>query len=372
MTFPSPSPAGEADLNHRPIVRTLRVVHVVESFGGGVAAAVNDYVQNAPEAQHQLLFATRADAPVDLRDLECFDSAVELPRGHFARLRAIRSALRDANHSVVAHAHSSYGGVYARLAATGLSHVRVVYTPHCFAFERRDIGWPARAGYRAAEYALAPLTDCFAACSPREAALARRLTASVDVVFVPNIAPPDVPRQDRSALATSHRAPLMVGAGRLGPQKDPLFFRDAVVSLRRAGIDVRAKWVGGGDLQLTRLLEESQIEVTGWLRRESVFAELGRADLYVHSARWEGFPVAILEVAALGVPIVVRDISAFESIPFHATLHSPEDLRNIWPDLQTHASLRSFDLCNETLLREFSRDEQEEALKAAYQIGFSR
>src|SRR5690606_2304399 len=36
--------------------------------------------------------------------------------------------------------------------------------------------------------------------------------------------------------------------------------------------------------------------------------------LYLHTAAYEGFPLAVLEAAAFGLPIVVRDISAFDEV----------------------------------------------------------
>ncbi len=64
----------------------------------------------------------------------------------------------------VVHAHSSFPGVYARAAL--LHGPRLVYTPHCFAFERRDVGWVARSTYRAVERALRGRADLLAAAGP--------------------------------------------------------------------------------------------------------------------------------------------------------------------------------------------------------------
>ena len=55
--------------------------------------------------------------------------------------------------------------------------------------------------------------------------------------------------------------------------------------------DLRAVWLGDGDPALRERLRAGGVEVTGWLPREATFARLGAADLYLHSARWEGFPL---------------------------------------------------------------------------------
>ena len=173
----------------------VRVLHVAESFGGGVANAIRDYVTSTPEFEHALLYATRADAPLTSRDLIGLADAVEMPDGHLSRVRFIRQETQRRKPTIL-HAHSSFGGGYARLAGSQRD-VPIVYTPHCFSYERRDVGPVVRALLRAAEGLLARNTSVIAACSPREAQLAK-VSPHTPVVYVPNITPPTgIRRQDR-------------------------------------------------------------------------------------------------------------------------------------------------------------------------------
>lgn len=92
------------------------VLHVVEAFGGGVAAAVRDYARATPECDHHLLCHLRPEA-VNLEDEwdTDFASVRFLPGGHLANLKATRWAISEIHPDVI-HSHSSYAGVYARLA----------------------------------------------------------------------------------------------------------------------------------------------------------------------------------------------------------------------------------------------------------------
>ena len=85
--------------------------------------------------------------------------------------------------------------------------------------------------------------------------------------------------------------------GRIAPQKDPKFFADVVAELRKDDVPLEAVWIGDGDGDLRRLLTEARIRVTGWLSPSGV-EELLRGSVYVHSARYEGFPLSILDAAA--------------------------------------------------------------------------
>lgn len=314
------------------------ILHVTESMGAGVSSALLDYVANSPEYQHHLLYVERAETktlPPGWPD--AFESTAQLPSGQLRRIRAVREAAHRLK-PLVLHSHSSFAGLYARLAVRNTAALQQVYTPHCYAFERLDLSTAARRAYRAAEWFLAGNTGTVAACSPREAALAKTLAkrwpTRTAVAYVPNAAPSVGARPPVGKVPPPGELLSLAGAGRLGPQKDPRFFLAAVEALRRSGQEVQASWLGGGDSKLTQELTEAGIRVTGWLPREQLFAELATTDVYLHSAAWEGFPLTVLEAAALQIATVVRGIPAFDGVDLPLRINSPEELPEIWPQLR--------------------------------------
>lgn len=297
--------------------RAVRVLHVTECWGSGVASAVHAYIKATPGHDHWLLMAHDAADPLLgeeslLRGLRVFAD------GHLARIRDVAAAHREIRPDIV-HAHSSYAGFYVR-SCPSVPRRRIVYTPHCYAFERTDVGLPARYGFRLAEALLAPRTGVVAAVSPREAELATGLRARQRVVYVPNAVPDAVPggpaprpRRERSVLTA-------VSVGRVCAQKDPAFLAAAA---RASGPEVRWVWAGDGDPALRRVLAEAGVTVTGWLPREEVLTLLGTADVYVHTASWEGAPVSVLEAAGAGLPVVARDIPALRSLGVPGLVTTP-------------------------------------------------
>lgn len=286
-----------------------RVLHVAESFGGGVATAMSEYLRSTSELEHHLLYGRRAQLTPDL--LEPYASATELTSAR-AAIGAVRRAVAKVRPDVV-HAHSSFAGAYVRLAMRR-GRPRVVYTPHCFAFERRDIGVPVRMGYRAAERLLALNTDVIAGCSRYERDLGASWIGAERAVYLPNIARcddvPDAPGARRR----------VVGLGRLDPQKDPMWFADAA---GRITSDAELLWIGGGDESVAAQLRERGVEVTGWVPRGEALALLAGARVYLQSSAWEGFPMAILESSALGVPAVIRQLQAVPESPRELTAADP-------------------------------------------------
>ncbi|MCU1473167.1 MAG: gtf1 [Amnibacterium sp.] len=284
------------------------MLHVIESFGGGSANAMQEFVDAVPECSHHLLRAHREGEFHDEELSDRFASVASLPDGTAARIRAVRRRIADLRPDVV-HAHSSLAGLYVRLAIRATARTRIVYSPHCFAFVRRDLPPLTRIAIAATEYALAANTTAIAACSRSERTLASRMPGGRRARFVPN-----TPRAVAPAGAPAHAA-AVVSTGRLGPQKDPAAFADVVTAVRAAGPDVTAEWIGDGDPALRGLLERRGVSVSGWIPTTDVAERLAAASVYVHTAAWEGFPLAVLEAVAAGVPVVARGIPAFQGMP---------------------------------------------------------
>ena len=312
------------------LVRDDRVVvlHVVESWGAGVRAAVLQFVSATPELEHHLLRGIRR-SEFTAEDEAGFASVGVLPSGSGAARSAIRRGVAAVEPDVV-HAHSSYAGFFVRTALRTRPGRRLVYSPHCFAFERRDLSPVRRLLVRIAERVLARNTDTFAACSPGEALAAGRLLSprlsprrAARVIHVPNVA-----RIPALAMLEHRDANRVVTVGRIGAQKDPEFFRAAVLHLRRNGRPgVDARWIGDGDDATARLrLERDGIPVSGWLSSFDALCALGGAGVYLHTARWEGFPIAILEALELGVPVIARDVPTFAGATATPGLTTPEDM----------------------------------------------
>lgn len=290
------------------------ILHVTESFGGGTMSAIKSYVAHVPEARHRLAYCVRPESPITEDDLAGFERVHAMPDGTRARVAFLRSLFRSTDESIIVHAHSSYAGVYARLARGVKPSVPIVYTPHCFAFLRQDLSVRGRVVARVAENFLAHRTTAFAACSPYEAQLAQALPGSAIVRYVPNVATGS-PSPARAYDASE--AARVVGVGRIQAQKDPSFFAAVAraTSSRSPDSGVRFEWLGDGEPELREELEASGVHVSGWIPQEAVAARLsGENSIYLHTARWEGFPMGVLEAALYGLPVVLRDAPVYRGM----------------------------------------------------------
>ncbi|MGO2516948.1 MAG: glycosyltransferase, partial [Corynebacterium variabile] len=127
----------------------------------------------------------------------------------------------------------------------------------------------------------------------------------------------------------SPATPPVVGVvSRVTPQRDPAFFAEVARLVRARRPETRFVWIGDGDgkdASLTDLLTDAGVEVTGWLTGEELRSRTAELSLVVHTARWDGFPMSVLEVRRTGVPLLVRDIPALRECPATARFTTAED-----------------------------------------------
>jgi glycosyltransferase involved in cell wall biosynthesis len=343
----------------------LLVVHVTESFASGVAAAIRDFVRNYPSVDHYLVYSTRAEAAISPAEFSGFAGVTELPERHFARIRFLRRLVAGIRRPALIHAHSSKAGAYVRLAVRKSPALSIVYSPHCYAFERLDVAWQLRQLFRSVEWLLSFNTTCYATCSPHEADLSRWPVSRPRTVLVPNVPPAGLRVPHQTAIARRTRLRI-AGNGRLGKQKDPIFFADAFTSAARVEPDIQALWIGDGDPRMVDYLRARGVQVTGWLPRSAALDVLATCDVYLHTALWEGFPISILEASAAGLPVVARNRPYLQGLDMPIVIDQPEQMAEVLPALVSDQSRTAVSRKTQEALAANSDALQQAALRRLY------
>lgn len=340
-----------------------RILHVVDRIEGGVPKAVRTYIENSPkEFTHQVLSPFQQGQPAPVwQGLDVGHH--DLGSGLFTRIARVGSTVKLLRPQVV-HAHSSFSGLYTRIRRTAAP---VVYEPHCFKHDDPHTSTVKRALYRGVEKLLARRTWKFGTLSSHEENLVRALRPEATCVAIPNL-PTVATHSEGQEPRNRQGVPVISMVGRIARQKDPAFFTDVAAALRGQVPSIRFQWIGDGDPQLRRHLEQAGIEVTGWLDNPGVAESLASSTVYVHTAAYEGFPLSVLDAAAQGVPIAARRINALDG----SGLMQAEDadgVAGLVAAILDHPETKELALAaNRSLLARMNRSTLHTALRDLYDL----
>lgn len=299
----------------------MRVVHVHKLTG--VSGSENHLLALLPalreagvDARFLGLDVTGSDAPLFYERLEELDVPSRRVRcGVDVSPRMARDVIRSVRleRPDVLHTHLVHGDVYGAVAAAVLKlpHVstrhnddRYMLGPFRYvdrAFARRTCRLIAisdavrrfleRAGHApeklaTVHYGLDELPDAPSEISPGEAGV-----------------PPD--------------APLLLAVGRLIAQKDHRTLLRAFALLHVSQPEACLAILGNGALEAETRALVRELDLTDAVflpGRLGIRDWLERADVFVHSSRWEGFGIVLLEAMLASLPVVATRVSAVPEV----------------------------------------------------------
>jgi glycosyltransferase involved in cell wall biosynthesis len=305
------------------VSRKIRILHLAESFSGGVFNSVQQLCALAdPEMfETMVVHATQDITPPNFREL--FPSDVyleELPmmsreisvrqdtRSLLQLLRVLKRLRPD-----LLHLHSSKAGALGRVAARLLG-IPCLYSPRGFSFLMMDRGCVKRRIYYALEKLLARVGGIIVACSETEFNYASGLGKSqlvnngVDTEFLDSVHARFVGRKtdDRLVIGTS---------GRICFQKNPSFF----LQLAKEFPEARWVWIGDGVLRPELNEKKSGIVVTGWKDRAETLEIVAGFDIFLQTSLWEGMPISVLEAMGMAKPVVATHVIGNQDVVLDGT-----------------------------------------------------
>jgi glycosyltransferase involved in cell wall biosynthesis len=234
----------------------------------------------------------------------------------------------------IVHTHTAKAGFLGRLAARLALGPRpiVVHTYHGHVLEGY-FGRAQTALYRGLERTLGMVSDALIGVSQ----------ATVDDLVRLGVAPrhkfqviplgldldrltqlgDDVRRRGRAELDLGADDVAAVFMGRLVPIKRVDRLIDALATVRSLGVPLVLIVVGGGELEDSLRAQAQALGVGDAIRfagyRADVAPMLAAADLAVLSSANEGTPVALIESAAAGLPLVATDVGGVAEVVVEGT-----------------------------------------------------
>jgi glycosyltransferase involved in cell wall biosynthesis len=306
------------------VIPIQRILHLQTDTGlsGGVAGYISTLVK-APSLAHaaQLVVVPGASENAERCRAMYGDASVvaELPAtysglGLFAYVSALQRIVLREQIDVI-HAHALRAALPAAIVAKRIG-VPLVYTNHGLRFTQKA-GRIASRVFRLMESYICERASAVVAIRPFDTRVLQR-EKLVPVSRLHTIETRISAPLERRTAGVDTSKPIVIGVGSLIQVKRPDRFIKWLTALNRMGISVSAQWAGDGPLRATS--EEAVIRAKlpmaflGQLDRTSLSVLYGHASVLWLTSEFEVFPLAVLEAAANGVPVVSGRFDGIEDI----------------------------------------------------------
>jgi len=287
-----------------------KVLHIVESFGGGVFSFLVDLVNNTSDEYDVVIaYGMRKETPENFQkyfnnnvkfiEIKTFTRKIDFKKdlASFFEIKKIQKREK----ADIIHLHSSKAGFLGRFAINGRK-VKMLYNAHGFSFLMQDNSKIKRTIYWLIEK-IATIRKCIiVACSQGEYEEALKLTKN-SICINNNI---DIDRLQKKTSSfrekeIDFKCLKFCTIGRIENQKNPQLFN----KIAEAFPNYNFTWIGDGNLK--NVLTSKNIVCTGWKTHDEVLKKVNENDIFILTSLWEGLPLSLLEAMYLKKICIVTD-----------------------------------------------------------------
>ncbi|MGL5435343.1 MAG: glycosyltransferase [Lachnospiraceae bacterium] len=285
-----------------------KILHVCESFGGGVFSFLKDLCNEQVASYDVTIFYARREQtpdnfesmfPNEVNFIESIYLKKEInPLNELKARSEMKNIINNIKPDII-HLHSSKAGIIGRTIKT--KKIKKFYTPHGFSFLKQDDSKIKRIIYKGIEK-ITSFSNCtITCCSKGEYEVAKSLTKKAALVNNGiNVKELD---ELLNKIKQKKRKELTVGTiSRIGYQKNPKLFNKIAL----ANPQINFIWIGDGELR--HELTSSNIEIRGWLKRDEAIKELMQCDVFLLPSLWEGLPISLLEAMYIQKVCLVSNV----------------------------------------------------------------
>lgn len=275
----------------------IKVLHIVEAFGGGVFTFLVDLLNKTSEKCEVVLACSiREQTPDNYKKyLSKSIKVIELKNGtrkvNFMKdirlTKEIYQIIKQEKPDII-HLHSSKAGFIGRIILRDKKNV-VFYNPHGFSFLQQNNSKLKNIFYKTLEIIASKKCGTIVAVSKGE--YDESIKISKKVVEIDNGI--DVDKFPSMTKENENNEVKVCTLGRICFQKNPDCFNKVADKLE----NIKFTWIGDGEMRDN--LKSKNIEVTGWVKKEEALKIMNDNNIFILASLWEGLPIALLEAMYL-------------------------------------------------------------------------
>lgn len=284
-----------------------KILYIVEAMGGGIFAYIVDLANKLVDMYDvYIAYGVRKQTPDNLKDyfdrrihlieVENFKRSIDPIKdlNAFFEIKKIEENIKPD----IIHLHSSKAGAIGRFAFDG--KVPLFYTPHGYSFLMENCSPIKRKIYKFIEKVCAKRNCTTISCSKGENIESLKLTKKA--IYVNNgVNIEKIQKLIDETHERNHEFTVYT-SGRICYQKNPELFN----SIAKMFPNSKFVWIGDGELR--ECLNSTNIEITGWMKREQVIEKAVNADVFILPSRWEGLPISLLEAMYMKKVCIVSNV----------------------------------------------------------------
>ncbi len=300
----------------------MRVVHIVEAFGGGVFDFLVNLTSGLNDIEHIIVYSLREETPQDFQ--KYFGKNTKFIQWPYAQrkinlIQDIKAAinlwriLKDLDADAY-HLHSSKAWFLGRLVLRILGRSsKTIYSIHWIAFLDPDF-WPLKQKlYKLFEKIAFKFGGEVIGNSKFEAQVFN--SNGIKAWWISNTFNCRAIEKHHGQKDNKSQNIVVANMGRLVKIKGPeLFWEIANHFVRHWNIEFW--WIWWGDT-LSKFNFPSNVKISWWLPHPEAIHKLALIDIFLFTSFSEAVPLAVLEAMCLWKPVVSRKIPGVEEVIKH-------------------------------------------------------